>query len=57
MAGWTSAQSIMWGTSILDPQGASIMWGTSDDETIEWSTSDDESIMWGTTIMTSPHVR
>jgi hypothetical protein len=53
VAGWTSAQSISWGAAIQDPQGATIMWGTSEALTIMWGTSEDETIMWGTTIMTS----
>ena len=46
IAGWTSDQSIMWGTTIYDPSGQSIMWGTN-------YTTDGTSIMWGTS-MTSP---
>jgi serine protease AprX len=49
VAGWTSEQSIMWGTNIQNPQGQSIMWGTS-------YTTDGTSIMWGTS-MTSPDPR
>jgi serine protease AprX len=49
VAGWTSEQSIMWGTTIYDPQGQSIMWGTS-------YTTEGTSIMWGTS-MTSPDPR
>jgi len=48
IAGWTSANTIMWGTSITDPNGQTIMWGT--------SAQDDETIMWGTS-MTSPDAR
>jgi len=44
VAGWTSDQTIMWGTTIHDPQGQTIMWGTSDMG---------DTIMWGTA-MTSP---
>ena len=57
VAGWTGAQSIMWGTSIQDPHGASIMWGTSSDEAVQWDRSDDDSIMWGTAIMVSADSR
>jgi hypothetical protein len=56
VAGWTPAQSITWGTPIRDPQGAGIMWGTSDAKGIMSDTSDDET-MWGTAIMTSPDPR
>jgi serine protease AprX len=49
VAGWTSDQSIMWGTTIYDPQGQSIMWGTS-------YTTEGTSIMWGTS-MTDPDPR
>ena len=49
IAGWTSDQSIMWGTTIYDPSGQSIMWGTD-------YTTDGTSIMWGTS-MTSPDPR
>jgi len=43
IAGWTSDQSIMWGTTIYDPSGQSIMWGTN-------YTTDGTSIMWGTSM-------
>jgi serine protease AprX len=49
VAGWTSDQSIMWGSNIYDPQGQSIMWGSS-------YTTDGTSIMWGSS-MTSPDPR
>jgi serine protease AprX len=39
VAGWTSAQTIAWGTQIHDPQGQTIAWGTSaDGDTIAWGT-------------------
>jgi subtilisin family serine protease len=57
VAGWTADRSIVWGTPIQDPQGAGIMWGTSEAEGIMWGTSEDEGIMWGTAIMTSPEPR
>jgi subtilisin family serine protease len=57
VAGWTADPSIVWGTLIQDPQGATIIWGTSDGETIIWGTSDDEAILWSTAIMTSPDPR
>src|SRR5262249_39746002 len=63
-ADWTTTPSIAWGTAIQDPHGATILWGTSDDDTILWGTSDDDTILWGTSdegtilwgtsIMTSP---
>jgi hypothetical protein len=56
VAGWTPAQSIVWGTPIRDPQGAGIMWGTSQADGIMWGTSDDETV-GGTAIMTSPDPR
>jgi serine protease AprX len=43
IAGWTTDQSIMWGSTIYDPQGESIMWGSSD-------TTDGTSIMWGSSM-------
>ena len=49
VADWTSDSSIMWGSTIYNPQGQSIMWGSSD-------TSDGTSIMWGSS-MTSPDPR
>jgi hypothetical protein len=57
VAGWTTDPSIAWGTPIQDPQGAGILWGTSEAEGILWGTSEDEGILWGTTIMTSPDPR
>ncbi|HEY6214194.1 MAG TPA: S8 family peptidase [Vicinamibacterales bacterium] len=40
VAGWTSSQSITWGTQINDPNGQSITWGTSDGgDSITWGTS------------------
>jgi subtilisin family serine protease len=57
VAAWTTAPSIAWGTPIQDPQGATILWGTSQAQTILWGTSDDETILWGTAIMTSPDPR
>jgi serine protease AprX len=49
VAGWTTNDTIMWGTTITDPNGQTIMWGTS-------TTTDGETIMWGTS-MTSPDAR
>ena len=49
VAGWTDADTIMWGTTINDPNGQTIMWGTS-------AQDDDSTIMWGTS-MTSPDAR
>jgi serine protease AprX len=65
IAGWTTDQTIVWGTPMQDPSGQSILWGTSDDESILWGTSDDsilwgtgdDSILWGTSILTSPEAR
>ena len=49
IAGWTNDPSILGGTTtIYDPQGQSILWGT--------SAFADESILWGTS-MTSPDAR
>jgi len=39
VAGWTNAQTIIWGTQISDPNGQTIIWGTS---------SDGDTIIWGT---------
>jgi serine protease AprX len=47
VAGWTSANTIMWGTTVQDPNGQTIMWGTSDM---------DDTIMWGT-VATSPDAK
>ena len=45
VAGWTSDQTIMWGTTLSDPSsGQTIMWGTSD-------TTDGTTIMWGTALI------
>jgi hypothetical protein len=49
VAGWTGDQSIMWGSTIYNPQGQSIMWGSDD-------VTDGSSIMWGSS-MTSPDPR
>jgi serine protease AprX len=51
----SAAGSITWGSSLLDENGDTILWGTSDDDTILWGTSDD-TILWGTTL-TSPDAR
>jgi serine protease AprX len=56
VAGWTAAPSIVWGTPIQDPQGAGIMWGTSEADGIMWGTSEDET-MGGAAIMTAPDPR
>jgi len=37
---WTSKSSILWGDTIYDPQGQSILWGDAD-------MTDDSSILWG----------
>ena len=47
VGGYTSDETIMWGTSLQDENGETIMWGTSGDE---------ETIMWGTSA-TSPDAR
>jgi serine protease AprX len=49
VGGWTSDSQILWGTTIYDPQGEQILWGTSD-------TTEDTQILWGTA-MTSPDPR
>jgi hypothetical protein len=54
MAGWTADPSIAWGTLIQDPQGAEIIWGTSEADEIIWGTSQRNEIIWGTAVMTSP---
>ena len=46
VAGWTPSDSILWGDTIYDPQGQSILWGDSD-------TTDDTSILWGDTTTTA----
>jgi hypothetical protein len=53
VAGWTADPSIAWGTSIQDPQGVAIVWGTSEAFAIVWGTSNDDAIVWGTGILTS----
>jgi serine protease AprX len=40
IGGWTSRSSILWGDTIYDPQGQSILWGDAD-------MTDDSSILWG----------
>ena len=40
VAGWTPSDSILWGDTIYDPQGQSILWGDSD-------MTDGTSILWG----------
>ena len=40
VAGWTSDPSIAWGAPIQDPQGAAIIWGTSEADAIIWGTSE-----------------
>ncbi|HZP47495.1 MAG TPA: S8 family peptidase [Vicinamibacterales bacterium] len=47
IGGWTNADTIAWGTTIYDPSGQTIAWGT--------DTTDGETIAWGT--MTSPDAR
>jgi subtilisin family serine protease len=49
VAGWTSDQQILWGTTMYDPQGQQILWGTSD-------TTEGTQILWGTA-MTSADPR
>jgi hypothetical protein len=48
IGGWTSSQTIAWGTTIYDPSGQTIAWGT--------DTTEGETIAWGTA-MTSPDAR
>jgi hypothetical protein len=43
VGGWTDSQTIMWGTTITDPQGQTIMWGTN-------YTTEGTTIMWGTSM-------
>ncbi len=57
VAGWTADQSITWGTLIQDPQGAAIVWDTSEADAIVWDTSDGDAIVWDTAIMTSADPR
>jgi subtilisin family serine protease len=57
VADWTTATSITWGTPIQDPQGATIVWDTSQADTIVWDTTDGDTIVWDTTIMTSADPR
>ena len=57
VADWTTAPSITWGTPINDPQGATIIWDTSQADTIIWDTSDGDTIVWDTAIMTSADPR
>ena len=40
---WTDSSTIMWGDTIYDPQGQTIMWGDS-------NMTDDTTIMWGDSI-------
>ena len=49
VAGWTPSDSILWGDTIYDPQGQSILWGDAD-------MTDDTSILWGDA-MTGPDAR
>ena len=46
VAGWTTDQQIIWGTTIYNPQGQQIIWGTSD-------TTEDNQVIWGPS-MTDP---
>jgi serine protease AprX len=41
---WGTNDEIVWGTTIHDPNGDSIIWGT----------SGDDSIIWGTNVLTTP---
>jgi len=43
IGGWTNNNSIMWGDTIYDPSGQSIMWGDA-------NMTDDTSIMWGDSV-------
>ena len=49
VAGWTSDQQIIWGTTVTDPTGQQIIWGTD-------STASDQQIIWGTS-MTDPNAK
>ena len=57
VAGWTVDPSIAWGTTIQDPQGVAIVWGTSEAYAIVWGTSEPTAIVWGTAMMTSANPR
>jgi hypothetical protein len=57
VAGWTAHPSITVGTLIQDPQGAAIVWDTSEADAIVWDTSDGDAIVWDTAIMTSADPR
>jgi serine protease AprX len=46
IGGWTSNNSILWGDTVYDPEGQSILWGDS-------RTTEDNSILWGDSV-TSP---
>jgi hypothetical protein len=39
VAALTDDQSILWGTSMQDVNGESILWGTSDEQSILWGTA------------------
>jgi hypothetical protein len=47
VAGYTDYEAILWGTSMRDPSGQAILWGT---------VGDDAAILWGTSA-TSPDAR
>ena len=42
VAGWTKSDTIMWGNTIYDPQGQTIMWGD--------AYTEDTTIMWGDSV-------
>ena len=46
VGGWTSSQTIMWGSSISDPSGQTIMWGSN-------YRTDGTTIMWGSSVTQS----
>ena len=53
LAGYTTDQSIVWGTVLHAPlvataDGDSIVWGTVDGDSIVWGTAGGASIVWGT---------
>jgi hypothetical protein len=69
VAGWTTDISIAWGTSIEDPHGVALVWGTSEALALVWGTwgggdalvwgtrGGGDALVWGTAILTSPNSR
>jgi len=49
VAGWTSDQQIIWGTTVYQPSGQQIIWGTN-------TATTDQQIIWGTTL-TDPNAQ